>query len=145
MLTSEKKEVLLAEDDHDDVEFFETAIRGTTIPVDIRYAKNGDELFVELKKAIPNLLFLDINMPCQDGVSCILQIRKERKYDLLPVVMFTSLSHKSYVDKTYRYGANYYVVKPTSVAALTQRLQYLLSVEWEKQMYYPSKDEYLLA
>jgi DNA-binding response OmpR family regulator len=145
MLTIEPKDVLLAEDDHDDVEFFQSAIRDTTIPVELRHAKDGEELFLELKRAVPNLLFLDIQMPCKDGISCILEIRKNRKYDRLPVVMFSSLSHKSYVDKTYRYGANYYVVKPTSVAALTQRLQYLLSVEWEKQLYYPPKEEFLLS
>jgi len=84
-------------------------------------------------------------MPCKDGVSCILEIRKDRKYDRMPVVMFSSLSHKSYVDKTYRYGANYYVVKPTSVIALTERLQHLLSLEWEKQLYYPPIDEFVLS
>jgi DNA-binding response OmpR family regulator len=145
MLTNEPKDVLLAEDDHDDVEFFQSAIKDTTIPVELRHAKDGEELFLELKRAVPNLLFLDIQMPCKDGISCILEIRKNRKYDRLPVVMFSSLTHKSYVDKTYRYGANYYVVKPTSVAALTQRLQYLLSVEWEKQLYYPPKEEFLLS
>jgi DNA-binding response OmpR family regulator len=139
------KEILLAEDDPDDVDFFETAIKGTNIPVDIRHARDGEELFVELQKAVPNILFLDIQMPCKDGISCILQIRKNREYDQLPVIMFTSLSHQQYVDKTYRYGANYYVIKPLSIASLIQKLRYILSVEWEKQLYYPPKSEYLLS
>jgi DNA-binding response OmpR family regulator len=145
MLANGKKDVLLAEDDHDDVEFFETAIKHLTIPVDLRHAKDGEELFIELAKAVPNVLFLDIQMPCKDGISCILEIRKNRKYDRLPVVMFSSLSHKSFVDKSYRFGANYYVVKPTSVAALTEKLQYLLSIEWERQMYYPPIEQFLLT
>jgi DNA-binding response OmpR family regulator len=145
MLRNEMKDVLLAEDDHDDVEFFQLAMKEVSVPVDLRYAKNGDELFVELKKAIPHILFLDIQMPCKDGISCILEIRKNRKFDRLPVVMFSSLAHKAFVDKTYRFGANYYVVKPTSIAVLTERLQYLLSIEWEKQLYYPPREQFLLS
>lgn len=140
-----EKDVLLAEDDRDDVEVFADALRNTNIPSTLRHAKDGDELFIELNAAVPDLLFLDINMPCKDGISCILEIRQNRKFDGLPVVMFSSLSHHSYVDKAYRYGANYYLVKTTTVGALTQRLQYLLSIASEKQLYYPAKDEFLLS
>ncbi|MCE3283402.1 MAG: response regulator, partial [Chitinophagaceae bacterium] len=87
--STERKDVMLAEDDHDDVVIFVTALNDTKIPCDFRHAKDGEALFVELKKAVPNLLFLDIQMPCKDGLSCILEIRKNRKYDRMPVVMFT--------------------------------------------------------
>jgi DNA-binding response OmpR family regulator len=140
-----RRDVLLVEDDHDDMEIFESALKATTIPYELRYARNGDELFEKLDQAIPSLLFLDINMPCRDGIACILEIRKNRKYDGLPVIMLTSLLHKHYVDNTYRYGANYYVVKPTSIAALTEKLKHILSIEWGKQLYYPSKNEFVLA
>jgi DNA-binding response OmpR family regulator len=143
--TEKRKDVLLAEDDHDDVDIFKTAAKGITIPIKLRVAHDGNALFVELKKAIPNMLFLDIHMPCKDGISCILQIRKNRKYDRMPVVMLSSNTHKDYIDKSYRYGANYYVIKPLSITAFTERIQHVLSREWDKEFLYPSREEFLLA
>ena len=61
-MTEHEKDVIVAEDDHDDLLFFEMAVKETEVPVFIRHAHNGEVLFVLLKEKIPELLFLDIHM-----------------------------------------------------------------------------------
>ena len=125
---SSSKDVIVAEDDADDLLFFEIAINETGIPVAIRHAKNGDSLFVLLKEQIPELLFLDVRMPCKDGVLCITEIRRHKEYDNLPVIMCTSSSYEKTIEDCYKSGANFYLVKPDNLNALTYKLKSVLSL-----------------
>lgn len=138
------KDVLLADDDKEDIEVFQSALKATSVPTTLRVAHDGDELFVELNDTVPNILFLDIDMPCKDGLSCIIEIRKNKRYDRMPVVMFTSHTAKSLIETAYRTGANQYMVKVPSLIKMTKQLNYLLSINWEKNIYYPPREEFVL-
>ena len=46
------KDIILAEDDRDDVEIFESALRDLAIPYEMRHAENGDVLFILLKERL---------------------------------------------------------------------------------------------
>jgi DNA-binding response OmpR family regulator len=139
------KDILLAEDDHDDVLTFDLALKEMSFPATLRIAEDGDKLFSKLEEAIPDILFLDVNMPCKDGVSCILEIRSNTKYNTMPVVMLTSLKSDKYVDACYSNGANYYLVKPTSIPLLAKWLQVIFAHRWDIEMFYPSKQEFVLS
>src|SRR5690606_32387406 len=104
MQTSEIKDVLLAEDDKDDVLIFELAVEEAELSIDLRCATDGDKLFVMLEEYIPDILFLDIQMPCKDGIACILEIRKNKDYDHLPVVMCTAHTSEQYINNAFRNG-----------------------------------------
>ena len=137
--------MLLADDDLEDYQIFEAAIKEISAAIALRHAIDGDMLFEKLKEAIPDLLFLDIAMPCKDGVSCLLEIRKNPEYNAMPVVMFTAHNRASYIKATYQNGANFFLIKPNSFDELTEKLRYIFSMQWEKQLYFPSMKEYVLA
>ncbi len=84
------KDIILAEDDSDDVEIFDLGLKGLNFPYLLRHAENGDVLFIMLKDKVPYILFLDIHMPCKDGIACIAEIRRNREYDKMPVIMYSS-------------------------------------------------------
>lgn len=144
-MNKEERDVLIAEDDFDDYAFFELAVKEISISIGVRHAKDGEVLFEKLKEALPDLLFLDIEMPCKDGVSCLLEIRKNPRYNNMPVVMFTGHTKPSYVNKTYQNGANFFLLKPDTFPALVEKLRYIFSIEWKKHLYFPAKKEYVLA
>ena len=139
-----ERDVIVAEDDHDDYLFFETAIKESAIPVIIRHAENGDVLFVLLKEKIPQLLFLDIHMPCKDGISCIKEIRKLKEYDNMPVIMFTSDIYHKTIEDCYRNGANFYMVKPDTFSKLADSLRKVFSLDWSGSMHYPPMNQFVL-
>lgn len=136
------EDVLLAEDDDDDVYLFKIAFNSVMLTDTIRLAKNGDMLFKELAKKIPDLLFLDIHMPCKNGMDCVREIRQNKLYDAMPVIIFTSEARQEYIENTYRLGANFWMDKPVNTGELARKIQKVLSVDWQKGMIYPSMDQY---
>src|SRR5690349_20065011 len=118
-----RKDVILAEDDTDDVLVFELAAKESQIPMDIRHADDGEKLFTLLEEEVPDVLFLDIHMPCRDGVACIVEIRKKQEYDNLPVIMYTSHTTDKYINDCFRNGANLYMVKTKTIKELAENLK----------------------
>ena len=141
----QKYDLLLAEDDDDDAAILETAITELNISYELRRAMNGDKLFILLKERQPYLLFLDIHMPCKDGISCIMEIRKNPEYDNLPVIMYTSVTSRRDIEACFRNGANLYLQKPHSFEQLKINLEKIFSIDWSRQLHYPPLDQFILS
>ena len=142
---NENWDVLLAEDDNDDVLSFELAMKEMPFSFILRNAENGDMLFVLLKERIPDILFLDILLPCRDGVSCIIEIRKNQDYNHMPVVMFTSMQSPEYIHECFKNGANFYLLKSNSIHELSEKLTKIFSIDWKNFMFYPQKEQFVLS
>ena len=148
-MQDQTKNIILAEDDQDDVIVFELAIKEVNneykIPVYLRHAKDGEILFVLLKEQVPDILFLDINIPCKDGISCIREIRKNKEYDSLLVIMYTGQRQDSRVEEAFREGANYYIVKSNTVSELAKKLKKVCSIDWRSITHYPSREQFVIS
>src|ERR1041384_1470714 len=83
--------VIIAEDDDDDFFIFSVAISETAFTVILKRAEDGELLMKLLQEQIPDILFLDLLMPCKDGKQCLLEIRSDRRYDSLPIIVYTAL------------------------------------------------------
>ncbi|MBS1586305.1 MAG: response regulator [Bacteroidetes bacterium] len=138
------RDILIADDDTDDVDIFKMAMDDINVPYIIRHAENGDRLFVLLKDRLPYILFLDIRMPCKDGMACIAEIRQNKEYDQLPVIMYTSNSWESITEESFRKGANFYLPKPEKFEQLTDKLKKIFSIDWQQQVHYPPQSEFIL-
>ena len=84
--------VLIAEDDDEDYLIFSLAIEELSFKVILSRAENGDLLFKLLDENNPDIVFLDLLMPCKDGRQCLREIRSNRKYDAIPIIVYSSLS-----------------------------------------------------
>jgi CheY-like chemotaxis protein len=145
MMDQNKQDVILAEDDLDDVLVFEMALKEIDLPVDVRHAHNGDVLFELLEQQVPDTLFLDIHMPCKDGLSCIVEIRKDRRYDRLPVIMYTASTTDRNVERAYRSGANLYITKTDTIKQLANKLRTVFSIDWKNYMHYPPLQHFVIS
>ncbi|HEY0612647.1 MAG TPA: response regulator, partial [Chitinophaga sp.] len=111
----EQTYVLLAEDDDDDYLIFSLAVDElTSVRVALKRAENGDILMRLLDEKHPDLLFLDLLMPCKDGRQCIREIRSNSKFDSLPIIVYSSMSDLESIEFCYREGTNLYARKPSS-------------------------------
>lgn len=136
--------VLLTENDDDDYLIFTLAIKETNLGVTLTRAETGDELFTLLNKNIPDILFLDIQIPCRDGRQCLREIRSQSRYDNLPVILYTSLNDAQTIEYTFREGGNLYVIKPSSITQLTEVLKRILTINWKTTLYFPAKSDFVL-
>lgn len=138
------KNILIAEDDDDDYEMFAETTQLLSITVILSRAENGEILIKLLNEKFPDMLFLDLNLPCKDGRSCLVEIRSNRKYDALPIIIYTSLRDFETVEFCFRNRSNFYVYKPNSYAELVQVLEKIFTIDWGKMMYYPTFSEFVV-
>ncbi len=110
------KHILLCDDDDDDRFFFKDAIREVDSSLLVKTVNNCEQLIRTLHDAenIPDLLFLDLNMPRIDGKQCLEQIRQNPKFEKLPVIIYSTSAHGTDIDETYAKGANLYLQKSSN-------------------------------
>jgi CheY-like chemotaxis protein len=123
--------IWLADDDIDDCEVFEEAINEIAPTASLLMISNGEELMklLEISRP-PDILFLDINMPCKDGLDCLKEIRADSKFVKLPIVIFSSSTQVKHIDSSYGYGATLFYSKPTSINMLIAGLSNLFKMNW---------------
>ena len=149
ILSSQPKlTVYLADDDADDRLLFEEALMELSEDVNLTTAKNGQQLMSFLGNAVPpppDLIFIDLNMPLKNGFECLDEIRQSKKYEGIPVVIFSTSCQKEAIDNVYEKGANYYICKPNSFQKLKTLLNRVLELDIHELHTRPSRDEFLLS
>jgi CheY-like chemotaxis protein len=135
--------VYLIDDDEDEYLLFQQAIKELNIDVEVTYINNCGEMLDLLDKGhIPDLLFLDLNMPQIGGRECVKKIREKLK-DKLSIIIYSTSKYPPDVEGTHKDGANLYVIKPNSFEGLMKTLKGVFSIDWKQQFYLPSKDKFL--
>jgi DNA-binding response OmpR family regulator len=124
------KSILLAEDNLEHCFFFKKALKDIAPDIQFSEVHDGDKLMELLESYIPDLLFLDLGMPCKNGVQCIQEIRENKIYDPLPIIVFTVTSQNNTIQATYGFGANLYMIKPDTYELLASSLKAILSMDW---------------
>ena len=142
--TNDPTHVLLAEDDNEDYFVFSLAVQELSFRVVLTRAENGEILLKMLDDKHPDILFLDLLMPCKDGKQCLKEIRANRKYDTLPIVVYSSLHDLRSIEFCYREGSNLYALKPGSLTELKNVLEKIFAIDWKKMLYFPTLAEFVL-
>ena len=75
-------------------------------------AKDGVEALQMVKKERPDLIFMDLHMPCMNGADCCALIKEDPKLMSVPVVMLTSEGKESDKDLCYKAGCDDFLTKP---------------------------------
>lgn len=138
------KNVLMAEDDNDDFEIVAEAIRELSLQILLTRAENGDVLMKILHEQLPDLLLLDIIMPCKNGKDCLLEIRENKKFDNLPIIVYSGLRDLATIEFCFRKGTNMFVYKPHSYAELVEVIEKIFAMNWKQMKYYPKRSDFVL-
>lgn len=139
--------IALADDDEDDRTFFGDALEGVALQAKLSLFKNGEELmdFLKLPKiTLPNLIFLDLNMPVKDGMECLREIRQNPKLKNISVAIYSTSSSEKDIEDTFLGGANIYIRKPSSFTQLRETVERVLQIDWQKHTSNLSKETFLL-
>lgn len=117
--------ILLADDSVDEQFLFVHTMRGIDQDVTISTANNGVELIKVLNQPetiLPDLLFLDLNMPLKNGKESLAEIRKNPKLENLNILIYSTSDERRDIDETFALGANIYVQKPQDYIELEKTL-----------------------
>jgi CheY-like chemotaxis protein len=138
--------ILVADDDADDLDFFRFAIEKSSSNVKLTTVEDGEELMkwlLQNQNIIPNLLFLDLNMPRKNGYECLIEIKQNPSFQSLPIIILSTTVNPGEMDNLYKNGALYYVKKPNSLKELTLILDKILQLPEEKKQFQPTKDSFV--
>jgi CheY-like chemotaxis protein len=78
---------------------------------------------LELSKRVPDVVFLDINMPGVSGYEVLSYVRRDPRLEDVPVFMVTSDDQPQTAEKARKTGALLTIIKPVSVDALENALK----------------------
>lgn len=109
--------ILLIEDSETDRHALEKAFMAAAFDGTLVWAQNADEAWNSIPKEMPDLIFLDLNMPGKDGRELLGEI-KASSYSSIPIIILSSSTALSDICHCYRGAASSYFSKPMSFREL---------------------------
>jgi CheY-like chemotaxis protein len=139
--------IMIADDDEDDRFLFQEALNEITVPTQMTAVNDGEQLMDALKSVqLPDMVFLDLNMPRKNGFQCLSEIRKTESLRSLPVIIFSTSFQSDAVDKLYEGGAHYYARKPSNFNHLKKLIHHVITLVTVRDPSHvqPSKNQFVL-
>ena len=121
--------LLLIDDDSDDQHVFAEALSEIDDSINLFTASNGLEALEALRQTtsrLPDLIFLDLNMPKMNGKQFLKEIKSEPNLQDIPVVIYTTSSANADKEETLDLGAISFIVKPDSYGGVCQAIRSVL-------------------
>jgi DNA-binding response OmpR family regulator len=90
-------------------------------------AMHGEEALTLLQKInpTPNLIITDLLMPEMNGFDFIARVRKNIKWQSVPILVFTAMPPHENEEKVLEMGANSYLKKPSTLEDLVEAVKKL--------------------
>lgn len=89
-------------------------------------AQDGQEGLNLARKEMPDLIILDLMLPKLDGYKVCRMLKFDKKYNAIPIMMFTARAQQSDEQLGYEVGADAYMVKPFEPKKLLEKIKELL-------------------
>ena len=144
-----KLNILLADDDTDDCLFFKDAIGELLPSTNFKAVHDGEQLMQLLTdetNQLPDVIFLDLNMPRKNGFECLAEIKQNKKLKNLPVVIFSTSFEQEVVNLLYDNGAQYFIRKPSEFALFKKIILHTLTLIIQAEnIIQPDKENFVIT
>lgn len=139
--------IMLADDDEDDRLFFTEAFEEVKIKYTLTTFNDGASLMNHLvvkENPLPDIIFLDLNMPRKSGMECLKEIRNSERLKNISVAIYSTSSSDHDVEQTFISGANVYIKKPSDFTELKKILSDVIHINWQYITDGLNKDSFIL-
>ena len=147
-MISQHIEILLADDELADCLLFKEALEELPVSAHLTTVYNGEQVMEEITKKgkkLPDVLFLDLNMPRKDGFASLGEIKRSTFLQDLPVIIFSTTSELESVKRVFRDAAHYYICKPVDFLQLEKVIYEALTIITEKNNPLPLKENFMIT
>jgi CheY-like chemotaxis protein len=130
----DKLKIFLAEDDIDDRSFFKDAFEEVKMKHILKIFEDGISLMDYLEREdaiIPDIIFMDINMPGLSGMECLKDIRTSQKLSEIVVAIYSTSASPANIEDAFIEGANVYIKKPDEFSALKKIISEITNISWQ--------------
>lgn len=139
--------ILLADDDENDRQLFKEAFSELNIKTIVRTVNNGIQLMQWLNRKnirLPDLLFLDLNMPRKNGLECLKEIKSSEKLKDISISIYSTSDNEKDIEETFLNGANVYITKPNNFNKLKQVLEKAVMKSFQYQDQAMKRETFLI-
>jgi CheY-like chemotaxis protein len=135
--------ILLADDDIDDCIFFKKVLDEMELFIHLAIVNDGEQLMkylFENPEYLPDILFLDLNMPRKNGFECLCEIKENELTKDISVVMFSTSYpvnpdyENDMINRLLQIGAFQFVRKSHDLEQIKATLQKMITIGIEKKM-----------
>lgn len=100
-------------------------------PLTLFYADDQEDLdFFRNPPPTPQIIFLDLNMPGRNGLDVLEEIKNTSGMKNIPVVVFSTSSDETMVNRTRALGADFYLPKLSSYDDFKKSIAFTLARDW---------------
>ncbi|MGR3174309.1 MAG: response regulator [Candidatus Scalindua sp.] len=131
----EEKKIILVEDDPDHADLIKEGLVEGDIGTEIILVKDGmealdyfQEFGIKWNGQIEHkikLIIVDLNLPRVSGMDVLKFLKKNSRYNKIPVIILSTSSDQKTIDEAYKNGANGYFVKPASYEEFVEKAKIL--------------------
>lgn len=124
------KQVMLIDDDIDDAELFKEALSEINSSIVLVYHQDSRTALKQLldsHRDLPELIFLDINMPVVSGWQCLTEFKNSEHLKDIAVIMFTTSSQSREKEIAKELGAQGFITKPSDYETLKKLLSSVIN------------------
>lgn len=107
--------ILLADDDESDRFLFIEAFEELNLKTRVNTVNDGIQLLEYLTQKdgpLPNILFLDLNMPRKNGLECLQEIKSNEHLKGISIVIYSTSASEKDLEDTFLYGAHVLLKSP---------------------------------
>lgn len=119
MLSPDRMNVLVVEDNEDDVMIIKRAMRKSEFKCDLYFAYDGEQALDFLHRRgefddapKPDLVLLDLKLPKANGLEVLADIKQDERLRRIPVIVLTNSERDEDMVRAYDSGAASYMTKP---------------------------------
>ena len=124
------RKIFLGDDDSDDTELFQEALGRVSPLIELHTAENGLRLLELLEvqeNGMPDLIFLDINMPVMNGWECLRKLKEHGEFKNIPVIVYSTSSVQRDINMAYDWGADLYMPKADDFRNLEKIIRLIMT------------------
>ncbi len=135
-MSSKTLQILLIEDDQIEVMKLKRAIAKLGLTHELIEAENGEVALEILNKSevLPDIIFLDLNMPKINGIEFLRIIRANEVFRYLPTIMLTTSNNPRDVLECYKVGVAGYILKPLKYQDYVNKIEKTLAYWSENEL-----------
>jgi CheY-like chemotaxis protein len=115
--------ILLVEDNEGDILLTTEALEEGEIFKSLKVIRDGalmikylENIVETIPSELPDLILLDINLPKKNGHEVLKEIKSNKLFQHIPVIMLTTSCSETDILKSYQEHASCYLIKPMEVS-----------------------------
>jgi|SRR6185312_823247 len=124
--------IVVCDDNGAESVLFEISLQNIGIRHELEWVPDARELLTFLATAdtLPDMIFLDVNMPGTTGIECLEEIRSNRRWSHIPIIIQSFAGPTRDIEAAFNAGADLFILKSDFSNDFQQTLRTIFQRDW---------------